>query len=225
MKILLVEDDKQTAQFILNGLTQQGYAVQHAENGLDGLHFAEVEKYDVAIVDIMMPELDGLSMIEKLRNKKIMLPVIILSAKSDVSDRVKGLQKGGDDYLVKPFSFSELLARIQAILRRSFSRPGITSFQIGDLKLDSIKRKVYRQDKEIFLPVGEFILLEYLMQNAGRVVSKTMIIENVWDYNFDPETNVIEARMSRLRNKIDKPFKKKLLHTVRGFGYVLEEKE
>ncbi len=225
MQILLVEDDKQTAKFIIKGLKQAGYSVNHADNGEDGLYFAKIEEYDLAIVDIMLPKLDGLSMIDQMRKKKIMLPVIILSAKNTVDDRVNGLQAGGDDYLVKPFAFTELLARIQAIIRRLTLNPGIKTLQVGDLILDSLKRKVYRGSKEIVLPAGEFVLLEYLMQNAGRVVSKTMIIEHVWDYNFDPETNVIEARMSRLRSKIDQPFKQKLLRTVRGFGYVIEEKE
>lgn len=225
MRILLVEDDIQTAKFIIKGLKQAGFSVNHAENGEDGLHFAQVEEYDLAIVDIMMPKLDGLSMIDQLRKKRITMPVIILSARNTVDDRVKGLQTGGDDYLVKPFSFTELLARVQAIIRRSGLMPNTTILKVGDLKLDILKRKVYREDKEIVLPSGEFVLLEYLMQNEGRVVSKTMIIEHVLDYNFDPETNVIEARISRLRNKIDQPFKKKLLHTVRGFGYVIEEKE
>ncbi len=225
MKILLVEDDKQTARFILKGLKQEGYFVNHAENGEDGLYSAEMENYDLAIVDIMIPKLDGLKMVEQLRKKKILTPVIILSAKNSVDDRIRGLQMGGDDYLVKPFAFAELLARIKAIVRRSNSKAETTILQVGDLILDIVKRKVFRESKEITLPVGEFLLLEYLMQNAGRVVSKTMIIENVWSYHFDPETNVIEARISRLRSKIDQSFKKKLLHTVRGFGYVVEERE
>ena len=225
MRILLVEDDKQTTKFIIKGLKQAGYSVNHADNGEDGLYFAKEEEYDLAIVDIMMPKLDGLAMIERLRQKRNMTPVIILSAKNTVDDRIKGLQIGGDDYLTKPFSFTELLARIQAIMRRSSLTPEATTLQVGDLKLDILKRKVFRADQEITLPSGEFMLLEYLMRNAGRVLSKTMIIEHVWDYNFDPETNIIESRMCRLRDKIDRPFSKNLIHTVRGFGYVLEEKE
>lgn len=225
MRILLVEDDKQTAKFIIKGLKQAGYSVNHADNGEDGLYFAKEEDYDLAIVDIMMPKLDGLAMISQLRKKRNMTPVIILSAKNTVDDRIKGLQTGGDDYLPKPFSFTELLARIEAIIRRSSLKPDTTTLQVGDLKLDILRRKVFRNNKEIIMPPGEFVLLEYLMRNAGRVVSKTMIIEHVWEYNFDPETNVIEARISRLRNKIDHPFKKNLLHTVRGFGYVIEEKD
>ncbi len=225
MKILLVEDDEQIASFILKGLKQAGYTVNHAANGEDGLHFAQSEDYDLAIVDIMMPKLDGLSLIARLRQKKIVTPVIVLSAKNSVDDRVKGLQAGGDDYLVKPFAFTELLARIQAIIRRSSLNPESSNLEVADLKLDLLRRKVFRGDKEIDLQQGEFVLLEYLMRNAGRVVSKTMIMEHVWDYNFDPQTNIIEARVCRLRDKIDRSFDKKLLHTVRGFGYVIEEKE
>ena len=225
MKILLVEDDERIASFITKGLKQAGYAVNHASNGEDGLHFATQEEYDLAIVDIMMPKLDGLSLINRLRQKKIVTPVIVLSAKNSVDDKVKGLQAGGDDYLVKPFSFTELLARVQAIIRRTSLNPETTLLEIADLKLDMLSRKVFRGKKEIILQQGEFVLLEYLMRNAGRVVSKTMITEHVWDYNFDPQTNIIEARVCRLRDKIDRNFDRKLLHTVRGFGYVIEEKE
>lgn len=225
MKILLVEDDDRTASFIIKGLKQAGYSVNHASNGEDGLHFAQEEDYDLAIVDIMLPKLDGLSLISRLRQKKIKTPMIILSAKNSVDDRVKGLQSGSDDYLVKPFAFSELLARVQAMMRRNAANTETTSLEVGDLVLDVLKRKVYRQGKEIILQAGEFVLLEYLMRNAGRVVSKTMIIEHVWDYNFDPDTNVIETRICRLRDKIDRSWTKKLLHTIRGFGYVIEDKQ
>jgi len=225
MKILLVEDDDQISSFMVKGLKQAGYTVNRVDNGEDGLHFAQSEDYDLAIVDIMIPKLDGLSLINRLRQKRITTPVIILSAKNSVDDRVKGLQAGGDDYLVKPFAFTELLARIQAIIRRTSQNPEINILEIADLKLDVLRRKVFRGEKEIILQQGEFVLLEYLMRNAGRVVSKTMIVEHVWDYNFDPQTNVIEARICRLRDKIDRSFNKKLLHTVRGFGYVIEEKE
>jgi len=225
MKILLVEDDDRTASFIIKGLKQAGYSVNHASDGEEGLHFAQTETYDLVIVDIMLPKLDGLCLIDHLRQKKIATPVIVLSAKNSVDDRVKGLQMGGDDYLVKPFSFTELLARTQAIIRRTTKNPEITVLKVADLSLDLLRRKVFRQGKEIILQPGEFVLLEYLMRNAGNVVSKTMIIEHVWEYNFDPETNVIEVRMSRLRDKIDRMFDQKLLHTVRGFGYVIEEKE
>jgi len=225
MKILLVEDDDQIASFIVKGLKQAGYTINRTDNGEDGLHFALEKDYDLAIVDIMMPKLDGLSLINRLRQKKIVTPVIVLSAKNTVDDRVKGLQAGGDDYLVKPFAFTELLARIQAIIRRTSLNPETTTLEIANLKLDMLGRKVFRGEKEILLQQGEFVLLEYLMRNAGRVVSKTMIMEHVWDYNFDPQTNIIEARICRLRDKIDRSFNPKLLHTVRGFGYVIEEKE
>jgi len=225
MKILLVEDDGRTASFIIKGLKQAGYSVNHASDGEEGLHFAQTETYDLIIVDIMLPKLDGLCLIDRLRQKKIATPVIVLSAKNSVDDRVKGLQVGGDDYLVKPFAFTELLARAQAMIRRTTKNPEITVLKVADLSLDLLRRKVFRQGKEIILQPGEFVLLEYLMRNAGNVVSKTMIIEHVWEYNFDPETNVIEVRMSRLRDKIDRMFDQKLLHTVRGFGYVIEEKE
>jgi len=225
MRILLVEDDDQIASFIVKGLKQAGYTVNRASNGEDGLHFAETESHDLAIVDIMMPKLDGLSLINRLRQKKIATPVIVLSAKNSVDDKVKGLQAGGDDYLVKPFAFTELLARVQAIIRRASPHQETTVLEIANLKLDVLRRKVFRGEKEVILQQGEFVLLEYLMRNAGRVVSKTMIMEHVWDYNFDPQTNIIEARVCRLRDKIDRSFEPKLLHTVRGFGYVIEEKE
>jgi len=225
MRILLVEDDEQIASFIIKGLKQAGFTVNHVGNGEDGLYFALNEEYDLAIVDIMIPKLDGLSLINRLRQNKIVMPVIILSARTSVDDKVKGLQAGGDDYLIKPFAFSELLARAQAIIRRTSLNPEITLLEIADLKLDVLRRKVFRAEKEIVLQQGEFLLLEYLMRNAGRVVSKTMITEHVWDFNFDPQTNIIEARICRLRDKIDRSFEKKLLHTVRGFGYVIEEKE
>lgn len=224
MKILLVEDDERTASFVIKGLKQAGYSINHASDGEEGLHFAISESYDLLIIDLMLPKLDGLSLIGRLRQKKITTPVIILSAKNSVDDRVKGLQSGSDDYLVKPFAFSELLARVQALVRRSSANVETTTLAVSDLNLDMLRRKVFRADKEIILQAGEFQLLEYLMRNAGRVVSKTMIIEHVWDYNFDPETNVIETRICRLRDKIDKPFSKKLLHTIRGFGYVIEDK-
>lgn len=224
MKILVVEDDKQTAKFIIKGLQQEGYSVNHAENGEDGLYFLETENYDFAIIDIMMPKLDGFNLIKRIRNNNNKTPVMILSAKNNVDDRIKGLQMGGDDYMSKPFSFAELLTRMQVIMRRSLPEANVNCFVVADLKLDIIRRKVFRQNKEIILPSGEFTLLEYLIRNAGRVISKTMIVDYVWGYNFDPGTNVVETRISRLREKIDNPFEKKLLHTVRGFGYVIEEK-
>ncbi len=223
MRLLLVEDDAKIAQFVVNGLKEAGFAVDHAANGEDGLHLALTEPYDIAVVDLMLPGLDGLSLIEEVRRNNINLPVLILSAKRSVDDRVKGLKTGSDDYLVKPFAFSELLARVQALIRRSTLVTDPTELRVADLVLDLDKRKVFRADKEIFLQPLEFSLLEYLMRNAGRVVSKTMIMEHVWDYNFSPQTNVVEARICYLRDKIDNNFDRKLIHTVRGVGYVLKE--
>jgi len=225
MRILIVEDDAGTASFILKGLKQAGFVVEHALDGEDGLHLASSESYDAIVVDIMLPKLDGLSLIDELRRRKVATPVIILSAKRSVDDRVKGLQAGGDDYLVKPFAFSELLARIQALIRRAGSVAEPTTLRVGDLRIELLKHKVFRGEMEIELQPREFALLEYLVRNAGMVVSKTMIMEHVWDFNFDPQTNVVEARICRLRDKIDRPFDRKLVHTIRGVGYVLEERE
>jgi len=223
MRILLIEDDQKIASFVIKGLKAGGYAVDHASDGEEGLHLVLSEPYDVSIVDIMLPKLDGLKVIERMRKEKVNTPVIILSAKGSVDDRVKGLQKGGDDYLTKPFAFSELLARVQALLRRASSAPEPTGLAVGDLSLDLLTREVVRGGEKIELQPLEFSLLEYLMRHAGRVVSKTMIMEHVWDYNFDPQTNVVEVRISRLRDKIDRGFDRKLIHTVRGVGYVLKE--
>ncbi len=223
MRLLLVEDDVKIAQFVTNGLREAGFAVDHAANGEDGMHLALTEPYDIAVVDLMLPKLDGLTLIEEIRRNNINTPVLILSAKRSVDDRVKGLKTGSDDYLVKPFAFSELLARVQALIRRSTRVTAPAELNVADLKLDLDKRKVFRADQEIFLQPLEFSLLEYLMRNAGRVVSKTMIMEHVWDYNFNPQTNVVEARICYLRDKIDKNFDAKLIHTVRGVGYVLKE--
>jgi two-component system OmpR family response regulator len=223
LRVLLVEDDKKVASFIIKGLKQGGFAVDHATNGEDGLHLALHEPYDAAIVDIMLPKLDGLSMIDEMRRNKVKTPVIILSAKRSVEDRVKGLQSGGDDYLIKPFAFSELLARIQALIRRAAGAAELAHLRVGNLSMDLLSREVIRQGKRIDLQPREFALLEYLMRNAGRVVSKTMIMEHVWDYNFDPETNVVEARICRLREKIEIGFEKKLIHTIKGVGYVVRE--
>ncbi|MBL7187089.1 MAG: response regulator transcription factor [Phycisphaerae bacterium] len=225
MKILIVEDDTRTASFIMKGLKQAGFVVEHAPDGEDGLYRASTESYDAAVVDIMLPKLDGLALIDELRRRKATIPVIILSAKRSVDDRIKGLRAGGDDYLVKPFAFSELLARIQALIRRANSVAEPTTLTVGDLSLDLLRRKVLRVGKEIELQPREFALLEYLMRNAGMVVSKTMIMEHVWDYNFDPQTNVVEARICRLRDKVDRSFDNKLIHTIRGVGYVLEERK
>jgi len=224
MRILLVEDDDRTAQFIQKGFTQAGFAVDRAADGLEGLFMAEDAFYDAAIVDIMLPRLDGLALIERLRKQKIMTPIMVLSAKKTVDERVRGLQAGGDDYLVKPFAFTELLVRVQTLLRRSQRQEDPTSLCVDDLVLDLVKRKVQRGDTPIELQHREFSLLEYLLRNTGRVVSKTMIMEHVWDYNFDPESNVVESRICRLRDKIDLPGAAKLIHTIRGAGYVLERR-
>jgi len=225
MRLLLVEDDLKIASFISKGLRQAGFAVDQVHDGEEGLRLALNEPYDVAIIDIMLPLLDGISLIQKLRHQKVNLPVLILSAKHSVDDRVKGLQSGSDDYLTKPFAFSELLARVQALLRRAGGIPETTTLTIGDLTLDLITRNVSRSGSNIELMPREFALLEYLMRNAGRVVSKTMIMEHVWDYNFDPQTNIIEVSICRLRDKIDRPFNKKMISTVRGVGYALKESE
>ena len=224
MRILLVEDDARTATFVVKGLQQAGYNIVHAANGRDGLLKAKSEKFSLAIVDIMLPDLDGFSLIEEIREEKLDMPIIVLSARSSVDDKIKGLQKGSDDYLAKPFSFAELLARIQALLRRPSALSEPTKLSVSDLTIDLQTRKVLRGGEKIELQPLEYVLLEYLMRNAGRVVSKTMITEQVWDYNFDPQTNVVETRICRLRDKIDREFPKKLIHTVRGVGYVLEER-
>ncbi len=224
MRILVVEDDRKIASFIVKGLQQAGFAVDHAENGEEGLDLVLTVPHDAAVVDIMLPRLDGLSLIAEMRRQKINTPVIILSAKRSVEDRVKGLETGSDDYLTKPFAFSELLARVQALIRRSTSGPQEpTGLTVEDLKMDLVKRRVTRSGLEVDLQPREFSLLEYLMRNAERVVSKTMIMEHVWDYNFDPQTNVVDVLICRLRNKLDRDFDKKLIHTIRGVGYVLKK--
>ena len=223
MRILLVEDDVKIASFILKGLKAAGYAVDHAPDGEKGLDMALTEPYDTAIIDLMLPKLDGLSLIEQMRKEKIHTPVIILSAKGSIDDRVKGLQTGSDDYLTKPFAFSELLARVQALIRRAGGLSEPTRLTVGDLSMNLLTREVTKGTQKIELQPIEFSLLEFLLRNAGRVVSKTMIIEHVWNYNFDPQTNVVEARICRLRDKIDRDFSRRLIHTVRGVGYVLKE--
>jgi heavy metal response regulator len=222
MRILLVEDDLKIASFVTKGLKQAGYAVDHATDGEEGLHLALTEPYDAAIIDIMLPKLDGLSIIERMRREKINTPVIILSAMRTVDDRVKGLQTGGDDYMTKPFSFSELLARVQGLIRRASRGMHSNRLNVGDLSVDLLSREVRRGEGKIDLQPREFSLLEYLMRNAGRVVSKTMILEHVWGYSFDPQTNVVDVLVSRLRNKVDRDFEKKMIHTIRGVGYVLK---
>jgi DNA-binding response OmpR family regulator len=223
MRILVVEDDKKIASFVAKGLKEAGYAVDVAPDGMDGLDHGLSGLYDAAVVDIMLPGMDGLTLIEQLRAKKNNTPVIILSAKRTVDDRVKGLQAGGDDYLTKPFSFSELLARVQALIRRDTRVAEPSTLTVGDLSVDLLTREAKREDTVISLPAREFALLEYLMRHSGRIISKTAILENIYDYSFDPQTNVVDVLVCRLRNKIDKDFDRKMLHTVRGMGYVLKD--
>ena len=221
MRALLVEDDPAIAEFVVRGLREAGYAADHEADGEAGLEAAARAAYDVAIVDVMLPKRDGLSLIEELRRRGVSTPVLILSARRSVDDRVRGLQTGGDDYLTKPFAFAELLARVQALVRRATRAPEPTTLTVDDVALDLLSRRVSRAGTAIDLRPREFALLEYLMRNAGKVVSKTMILSHVWEYNFDPQTNIVDVLVSRLREKIDRPFDKKLLHTVRGVGYVL----
>ena len=222
MRLLVVEDDATIASFVVKGLQEAGFAVDHAADGPQGLRLALTEPYDAAIVDLMLPGRDGLSLIEELRNRRVKTPVIILSARREVDDRVRGLQAGGDDYLTKPFAFSELLARVQALIRRASGTSEPTRLVVGDLVLDLLTRRVERAGRPIELRPREFALLEYLMRNAGRVVSKTMILEHVWNYSFDPRTNVVDVLVHRLRERIDRDFETRLLHTVRGIGYVIK---
>ena len=221
MRALVVEDDASIAEFVVRGLREAGFAVDRAADGEEGLTAAVRQPYDVAIVDLMLPKRDGWSVIDELRRRGRQTPVLILSARRSVDDRVRGLQTGGDDYLTKPFAFAELLARVQALVRRATRTPEPTTLTAGDLSLDLLSRKVTRAGATIDLRPREFALLEYLMRNVGRVISKTMILSHVWEYNFDPQTNIVDVLVSRLRDKIDKPFDTKRLHTVRGVGYVL----
>jgi two-component system OmpR family response regulator len=223
MRALIVEDDGTIADFVAGGLREAGFVVDHAADGQLGLEMARDGGYDVAIVDLMLPRLDGISLIQSLRRTGVRTPVLILSARQSVNDRVTGLEIGGDDYLVKPFAFPELLARVQALIRRASGAPAANQVTVGDLTLDLHSRTATRDGREIEpLRPREFALLEYLMRNAGRVVSKTMILSHVWDYSFDPRTNVVDVLVFRLREKIDKGFDRKLIHTVRGIGYVLK---
>jgi two-component system OmpR family response regulator len=222
VRILVVEDDAKIASFIEKGLRQAGYAVDRVADGESGLLLAESGPYDAVVLDLMLPGLDGLSLLERVRQGGRTVPVLILSARGAVDDRVRGLQAGGDDYLTKPFSFAELLARLQALLRRASLSASTSLLSIADLQLDLRTREVRRGGQRIDLQPREYALLEYLMRNAGTVVSKTMILEHVWDYHFDPQTNVVDVLVHRLRGKIDADFEEKLLHTVRGVGYVLK---
>lgn len=222
MKALLVEDDTVIADYVTRGMRQAGFNVEVHYDGVSGLDAALNQHHDIAIVDLMLPELDGLTLIQQLRTRGKKLPVIILSAKRSLDDRISGLRKGGDDYLTKPFSFSELLARVEALIRRATDADPDPWLEVYDLSMDLMGRTVTRAGKNINLQPKEFALLEYLVRNTGRVVSKTMIMERVWNYDFDPGTNVVEARISKLREKIDRDSDTPLLHTVRGLGYILK---
>ena len=224
MRILIIEDDRDAAAYLVKAFHEAGYSVDHAADGVSGYDLAQEGGYDVAIVDRMLPKMDGLSLIGALRVQKIETPVLILSALGQVDDRVKGLRAGGDDYLAKPYAFSELLARVEALARRRpKGAPEETAYRLGDLTLDRLSHKVTRAGEEIVLQPREFRLLEYLMQNAGKVVTRTMLLEHVWDYHFDPQTNVIDVHVSRLRAKIDRDFDAPMLHTVRGAGYMIRD--
>ncbi len=223
MRILLIEDDKETVRYLVKALAESGHTADSADDGEQGLALAREGLYDVLVVDRMLPERDGLSVVRALRAEGIRTPVLFLSALGEVDDRVKGLKAGGDDYLTKPFALSELLARIEALVRRSQPEESEPRFVVADLVLDRLSRRVTRGGQQIVLQPREFRLLEYLMKNAGQIVTRTMLLEKVWDYHFDPQTNVIDVHISRLRSKIDKGFDKPLLHTVRGAGYMIGE--
>lgn len=220
MRVLVVEDDKKIASFVVKGLKQSGFAADHAADGEEGLFMSSSVNYDAAIVDLMLPKLDGLSLIQKIRAKSGRVPVLILSAKASVDDRVKGLQAGSDDYLTKPFAFSELLARVQALIRRATQTAEPTRLVVGDLTMDLLARDVQRAGEKIELQPREFALLEYLLRSAGRTVTKTMILEHIFDYSFDPQTNVVDVLVHRLRSKVDKD--RAMIQTIRGVGYVLQ---
>jgi two-component system OmpR family response regulator len=223
MRILIIEDDREAASYLVKAFREAGHVADHASDGLDGYAMAESGDYDVLVVDRMLPKLDGLSLIRSLREQKVETPVLILSALGQVDDRVKGLRAGGDDYLPKPYAFSELLARVEVLSRRRTSTASSepTIYRIADLELDRLSHRVTRSGHEIVLQPREFRLLEYLMKHAGQVVTRTMLLEHVWDYHFDPQTNVIDVHVSRLRSKVDKGFARPLIHTIRGAGYMV----
>jgi len=223
MRILIVEDDREAASYLVKAFKEAGHVPDHAADGLEGYALAGEGEYDVLVVDRMLPKMDGLSLIGGLREQKIETPVLILSALGQVDDRVKGLRAGGDDYLPKPYAFSELLARTEALARRKSPQATETVYRVGDLVLDRLSHQVTRGGEEIDLQPREYRLLEYLMRHTGQVVTRTMLLENVWDYHFDPQTNVIDVHVSRLRSKIDRNFDRPLLHTVRGAGYVIRD--
>ena len=225
MKLLVIEDDREAAAYLVKGLSESGYVVDHAPDGRDGLFLGTSNQYDAMIIDRMLPCMDGLKVISALRAAEVRTPVLILSALGAVDDRVKGLRAGGDDYLVKPFAFSELLARIEALLRRAAPSTATTRLKVDELEIDLLARAVHRAGQSIELLPREFRLLEYQMRHAGQVVTRTMLLEHVWDYHFDPQTNVIDVHISRLRQKIDRGFSHALLRTVRGAGYMLRGRE
>lgn len=222
MRVLVIEDDAKIASFVVKGLKQAGFAVDRAADGEEGLALAGATPYDALVVDVMLPRLDGLALVQELRRRKGVTPVLFLSAKGSVDDRVRGLQAGGDDYLVKPFAFSELLARVQALIRRAGREAEPNTLTYEDLTMNLVTREVTRAGQLLELPMREFQLLEFLMRNAGRPVSKALILEKVWDYSFDPQTNVVDVVVCRLRNKVDRGFEPKLIQTLRGVGYVLK---
>jgi two-component system OmpR family response regulator len=222
MRVLVIEDDPEAARFLVKGLKESGHVVDHADNGRDGLFLAQSEKHDVMVVDRMLPEMNGLAIIETLRKEGRKTPVLILSALGEVDERVRGLRAGGDDYLTKPFAFAELLARIEALGRRGDAEAAKTTLAVDDLKMDLLARSVEREGREIDLQPREFRLLEYLMRHAGQVVTRTMLLENVWDFHFDPKTTLVDTHMSRLRAKVDRDFAVELIHTVRGQGYSID---
>jgi len=223
MRLLVVEDDRDAADYLVKAFREVGHVADAATDGEDGLAMAADGEYDVLIIDRMLPKLDGLALIGSLRTKGVETPVLILSALGQVDDRIKGLRAGGDDYLPKPYSFAELLARVEVLSRRRGGRGEETVLRVGDLVLDRMSREVKRGEEEVVLQPREFRLLEYLMKHAGQVVTRTMLLENVWDYHFDPQTNVIDVHISRLRSKIDKGFSQPLLHTIRGAGYMIRD--
>lgn len=225
MRILIVEDDREAAAYLLKALREAGHVADLAADGEEGFHLADSRDYDVLVVDRMLPQRDGLSLISALRDKGSRVPVLILSALGQVDDRVTGLRAGGDDYLPKPYAFAELLARVEVLGRRGGGSDVETAYKVGDLELDRLSHEVKRAGKAITLQPREFRLLEYMMQHAGQVVTRTMLLENVWDYHFDPQTNVIDVHISRLRSKIERDFGPPLLHTVRGAGYILRPGE
>jgi two-component system OmpR family response regulator len=223
MKLLIVEDDREAAAYLRRALSEAGHTVDVAGSGRDGLLLAAGEPYDVMVLDRMLPELDGLAILRTIRAAGVKTPVLLLTALGGIDDRVEGLEAGGDDYLVKPFAFAELLARVNALARRPPTQEVRTTLEVADLKLDLLKRTVTRAGQRIELQAREFQLLEYLLRHAGRVVTRTMLLESVWDFHFDPKTNIVETHMSRLRGKVDRGFTHELIHTVRGAGYILRE--